>query len=71
MPSRRKWITAIEYQRGPFPDDMDDAYVELPGRTLLSAVWDVGCELDADGKVVLYGAFDDAHVSPNTPIYYT
>ncbi len=65
-----KETTAEAFHAGTSPDEMDDAYVVLPGEETLREVWDVGVMV-WDDKVALYGNFPDAVVPKTWTIFYS
>lgn len=65
-----KSITAEAYRTLAPPDDMEDAWVILPGNDYKSEVWDCDFELK-NGRVTLCGSFGERQVPQSHLIYYT
>lgn len=66
---RWRKITADAYRLGTDEDGFDEAFVTDPKTGFRREIWDVACDLDADGNVTLYTASpDDLSVKPDHPI---
>lgn len=67
-----KWrkITAEQYmRRSEDAGDFDEVYFVDPDTGTRREVWDVGCDLDEDGKVHIYTSSANAHrVDPSYPL---
>lgn len=62
-------ITADQYRLGTDDEGFDEAYVIDPANGFRRELWDVGCDLDEDGNVVLYtSAANPTLVLPTHPI---